>query len=173
MSRSKSRPPSRGAIAKPGRAFSVLFVNRQRLHAVRTEDIRAVLRSAAAALGASGELTVVFAGDALLRRLNRDYRFKDKPTDVLSFESGDADMGLGDVVISVPFARRNAAVFSRSLDRELQILALHGFLHVLGHDHETDHGEMEALEKRLRARFLTRPGRPGRRSGAKSGRLAA
>ena len=65
-------------------------------------------------------------------------------------------MGLGDIIISVDTARVNAARFGRTLDRELEILALHGLLHVLGYDHETDNGEMEALEKRLRARLLTR-----------------
>jgi probable rRNA maturation factor len=130
-------------------------VNRQRKHPVRLEAIRAVLEGAAAAMKVGGELAVVFAGDALLRRLNLDFRFKDKPTDVLSFPSQGPDMGLGDVVISVETAGRNAERFSHSLDRELEILALHGFLHVLGLDHETDSGEMDALEKRLRARFLS------------------
>lgn len=107
-----------------------------------------------------GELAVVFAGDALLRRLNRDYRSKDTPTDVLSFESQGEDMGLGDVIISVETARANARRFSRTLDRELEILALHGFLHAIGFDHETDRGEMETLEKGLRSRLLSRePGR--------------
>jgi probable rRNA maturation factor len=130
-------------------------VNRQRRHAIRTEAIRSVLEGAAAALKVGGELAVVFASDALLRRLNRDFRFKDKPTDVLSFPSQGADMGLGDVIISVETARGNAERFSRPLDRELEVLALHGFLHVLGFDHETDKGEMHALEKRLRARLLS------------------
>ena len=115
-----------------------------------------VLEGAAAALRVEGELALVFAGDAMLHRLNRDYRHKDKPTDVLSFESQGIDMGLGDVFISVPTARVNAARFGRTLDQELEILALHGFLHALGYDHETDDGQMEALERRLRARFLTR-----------------
>ena len=156
MRRSTSRPPSRGAITKEPGAFSVLIVNRQRRHPVRVEDIRRLLHRAADAMDVRGELAVVFAGDALLRKLNRDYRFKDQPTDVLSFEGQDADMGLGDVIISVETARANAARSQRSLDRELEILALHGFLHVLGYDHETDQGEMTALEKRLRSRFLTR-----------------
>ena len=173
MSRSRSRPPSRGAITKTDREFSVLFVNRQRRHTVRTEDIRALLHRAAAALRVKGELAVVFGGDVLLRRLNRDYRFKDKPTDVLSFESQGKDMGLGDVVIGVETARANAGRFSRTLDRELEILALHGFLHVLGYDHETDKGEMEALEKRLRARLLTRPGASARGARQGEGRVAA
>ena len=101
-------------------------------------------------------MAIVFAGDAFLRQLNRDYRFKDKPTDVLSFRGPDKDMGLGDIIISVETARKNAQGFGRSLDLELEILALHGFLHILGHDHETDEGQMEALEKRLRGRLLGR-----------------
>lgn len=149
----KHEPPSTGGL-------SVLIVNRQRKHKIKVERLRAILSGAARALKVMGEVALVFAGDGLLHRLNRDYRFKDKPTDVLSFESQGADMGLGDIFISVETARANARVFSRTLDRELEILALHGFLHVLGYDHETDNGEMEALEKRLRARLLGRPARP-------------
>jgi probable rRNA maturation factor len=157
MKARKSRPPSPRAITTE-RGLSPLIVNRQRRHPIKTKRIAALLSRAAAALEVKGDLAVVFAGDALLRRLNREYRFKDTPTDVLSFEGAGEDMGLGDVIISVETARRNAQRFSRSLDRELEILALHGFLHVLGYDHETDQGEMEALERRLRARLLT-PGR--------------
>jgi probable rRNA maturation factor len=148
----RREPPTR-----PG--LSVLVLNRQRGHRLRVDDLKNLLERAAAILEVSGDLAVVFAGDVLLRRLNRDYRAKDKPTDVLSFEGSGGDMGLGDVIISVPAARRNARALSRSLDRELEVLALHGFLHVLGYDHETDSGEMEALEKRLRARLLRREGR--------------
>ena len=133
-----------------------MVVDRQRKHRVKKDEIEKILQRAAASLNVRGELALVFGGDALLRRLNRDYRFKDKPTDVLSFESQGEDMGLGDVIISVETARANAVRLGRSLDRELEILALHGFLHVLGYDHETDNGEMEALEKQLRARLLTR-----------------
>jgi len=143
----KHEPPSTSE-------FSVVMVDRQRKHAVRKDDIRRLLGRAARSLKVRGELALVFAGDGLLRRLNREYRFKDKPTDVLSFEGPDRDEGLGDVVISVETARTNAQRFGRSLDRELEILALHGFLHVLGYDHETDDGEMEALEKRLRRSLL-------------------
>ena len=144
----KHEPPS-------PREFSVVMVDRQRKHAVRKDALRLLLERAALSLKVRGELALVFAGDALLRRLNRDYRFKDKPTDVLSFPSPDREEGLGDVVISVETARENARRFGRSLDRELEILALHGFLHVLGYDHETDDGEMDALEKRLRRSLLS------------------
>ena len=163
---------------KSAETFSVLFVNRQRRHTVRTNDIRTVLTAAAAAMEVTGELSVVFAGDALLHQLNRDFRFKDKPTDVLSFEGQGGDMGLGDVAISVETAKVNAVRFGRTLDQELEILALHGFLHALGHDHETDKGEMEALEKKLRSRFLTKralksTGRAAARGAATTRRLAA
>lgn len=156
MSRTKARPPSRRATKPEAPAFSVLIVNRQRRHSVRAENIRSLLHRAAVSMNVTGQLAVVFAGDALLRRLNRDYRSKDQPTDVLSFESQGEDMGLGDVIISVETARANAIRFSRTLDRELEILALHGFLHVLGFDHETDRGEMETLEKGLRSRLRSR-----------------
>ncbi|MBX7184537.1 MAG: rRNA maturation RNase YbeY [Vicinamibacteria bacterium] len=145
----KHEPPSTGGL-------SVLIVNRQRRHRIKADRLRALLSAAARSLKVTGEVALVFAGDRLLHRLNRDYRFKDKPTDVLSFESQGEDMGLGDIFISVETARANAKRLNRALDRELEILALHGFLHVLGYDHETDHGEMDALEKRLRARCLTR-----------------
>ncbi len=161
----KHEPPSRGAL-------KVVIVDRQRKHAVRKQDIQRVLQGAAEALEVEGEVALVFAGDALLRRLNRDYRFKDKPTDVLSFPGPDKDMGLGDVIISVETARDNATRLDRSLDRELEILALHGFLHVLGYDHETDEGEMDALEKQLRSRLLTRRRASASRRSA-SGRIAA
>jgi probable rRNA maturation factor len=101
-----------------------------------------------------GELCLVFAGDAALRRLNRRYRGKDRPTDVLSFPGPGGADGLGDVVISVPAAERNARQLGRSLAQELDVLALHGFLHVLGFDHETDDGTMDRLERRLRLRLL-------------------
>jgi probable rRNA maturation factor len=162
----KREPPSTGGL-------SVLIVNRQRKHRVRVDRIERLLAAAARSLKVRGEVALVFAGDATLRRLNRDYRFKDKPTDVLSFESQGEDMGLGDIFISVETARANAKRFSRTLDRELEILALHGFLHVLGYDHETDNGEMESLEKRLRSRLLGRNARPARVSKASLRRIAA
>ncbi|HQZ18431.1 MAG TPA: rRNA maturation RNase YbeY [Vicinamibacteria bacterium] len=162
----KREPPSTDGL-------SVLIVNRQRKHRIRVDRIERLLAGAARSLKVSGEVALVFAGDAALRRLNRDYRFKDKPTDVLSFESQGEDMGLGDIFISVETARANAKRFSRALDRELEILALHGFLHVLGYDHETDDGEMEALEKRLRAHLLARAASPARAVRGTSRRIAA
>jgi len=134
--------------------LSVVLLNRQRSRSVSPPRLRRVLRAAAQALRVRGELALVLAGDGLLRRLNRDYRGKDEATDVLSFPGGGGEAGLGDVVISVARAERNARGLGRTLAQELEVLALHGFLHVLGYDHETDDGTMERLEGRLRRRLL-------------------
>jgi probable rRNA maturation factor len=131
-------------------------LNRQRRRAVRPARLRRVLRAAARDLGVTGELAVVLAGDRALRSLNARYRGKDKPTDVLSFPGPGGDEGLGDVVISLDTAERNAHAFGRTLPQEVDVLALHGFLHVLGYDHETDDGTMDRLERRLRRRLLGR-----------------
>ena len=91
-----------------------------------------------------------------MRRLNRTYRGKDAPTDVLSFPGQETPEGphLGDVVIAVPVARRQAEAAGHSSERELRVLLLHGVLHCLGYDHETDDGTMERLERRLRRRWV-------------------
>ena len=101
---------------------------------------------------------VRFAGDLTVRRLNRDFRGQDKTTDVLSFPGDESPEGrhLGDIVISVPTAERQAAGRGAVLEQEVKLLLLHGVLHCLGHDHETDKGEMEKLEGRLRRRWLKR-----------------
>jgi probable rRNA maturation factor len=133
----------------PSPELSVVVLNRQRRQRIDAARLRRVLRGAGRTLGVGGEVSVVLAGDSLLQRLNRDFRGKDRPTDVLSFPGGGGEEGLGDVVISVPTATRNARRLGHSVSRELDILALHGFLHVLGYDHETDDGTMERLERRL------------------------
>jgi len=129
-------------------------VNRQRQRRVRPARLRRVLRAAARDLGVTGELAVVLAGDRTLRSLNARYRGKDKPTDVLSFPGPGGQEGLGDVVISLETAARNARALGRTLPQEVDVLALHGFLHVLGYDHETDDGTMDRLERRLRRELL-------------------
>ena len=139
---------------EPPGILRVTLLNRQRRRRVSAARLRRVLAGAAASLGVKGELALVLAGDRLLRRLNRQYRGKDRPTDVLSFPGDGGEAGLGDVVISVATAERNARGLGRTLPQELDVLALHGLLHVLGHDHETDDGTMDRLERRLRRRVL-------------------
>lgn len=105
----------------------------------------------------AASFVVRFTSDREIRRLNAQYRHIDKATDVLSFPD-DPEDHLGDVVISVPTARRQAAVRvgegAAGAARELRVLMLHGLLHCLGYDHETDDGAMERLEARLRRRWI-------------------
>ena len=91
----------------------------------------------------------LIAGDSELRRLNREFRGKDAPTDVLSFPAGNGR--LGDIAISLGRARAQAREFGHTTEQEIQILMLHGVLHLLGMDHETDGGRMARAEKRWRA----------------------
>lgn len=100
-------------------------------------------------------LAVRLTDDEDLRRLNRNHRGIDRSTDVLSFPGARTVEGyhLGDLAVSVPTAARQAGVQGHSLEREIKILLLHGVLHLLGYDHETDDGEMEALEGKLRRRY--------------------
>jgi probable rRNA maturation factor len=110
---------------------------------------------------AADSLGVRFTGDREMRRLNRTYRGRDAATDVISFPGGTTPEGrhLGDLVVAVPTARRQAAAAGHGVERELRALLLHGVLHCLGHDHETDDGAMERLERRLRRRWLDGGGR--------------
>ncbi len=110
-----------------------------------------------------GAVTVAIVPDGRVRRLNRVYRRKDAPTDVLSFSSEEAGC-LGDIVIAAGVARRQARAAGHSLQTELRVLALHGLLHLLGYDHDRDDGRMARLEARLRQRGGLREGlieRPG------------
>ena len=106
---------------------------------------------------ARGTVTVVLTGDAAMRSLNRDWRGVDRATDVLSFPADDDGprvrgrvRHLGDIVIATGVARRQALAAGHAYAIELKVLALHGLLHLLGYDHETDAGQMHRLERRLR-----------------------
>ena len=104
----------------------------------------------------STSLTLRLAGAAQVQALNERYRRLARPTDVLSFPGGETPEGrhLGDIVIAVPIAQRQAREAGHDLLRELRILALHGVLHCLGYDHESDGGEMERIEADLRQRWV-------------------
>lgn len=106
---------------------------------------------------ARGAVTVAVVSDARVRSLNRTFRGKDAPTDVLSFPADEPRL-LGDVVIAAGVARRQAQAAGHSLQTELRVLALHGLLHLLGYDHETDGGRMARAERRLRRRGGLREG---------------
>ena len=115
---------------------------------VRSAGLARWLESVAPAR-ARGTVTVAVVSDARVRELNRLYRRKDSATDVLSFPAGEPGQ-LGDVVIALGVARRQAAAAGHALATEFRVLALHGLLHLLGYDHERDAGEMSRLERRLR-----------------------
>jgi probable rRNA maturation factor len=111
----------------------------------------------------SADLCLSFVGDRLMRRLNRRYRDKDRSTDVLAFAAREAQMPtvtrpaprpLGDVVISVPTAIRQARREQRSLDEEIVALLVHGILHLCGYDHERS--KEEALRMQRRERMVRR-----------------
>jgi len=137
------------ALPWPG---SFLLLNRQRGEAIDRQRLTRFLEAVAADIRPVGDFSIVLVSDRAIRRYNREYGGQDKPTDVLSFR-GDPGY-LGDILISAETARRQSAR-SKSLTFEtnLERLALHGLLHLMGYDHETDDGEMRALEARLRRRF--------------------
>lgn len=149
------------------------------------EDIeplsRRALEAAAADTGVAGEVSVLFTDDAEMRVLNSQWRGKDKPTDVLSFPSdsptppGEPDF-LGDIAIGLETSRTDSLALKRPLDAHISHLLVHGFLHLLGHDHidDADAAVMEPLEVGILAKLgwpdpyqdVSPNPRPGTPSGA-------
>jgi probable rRNA maturation factor len=135
-------------------------VNRQRKMPVGCERWRKFAEKALKVAPADGAgVTVAFVSDRVMRGLNWRWRGKRGTTDVLSFPAGQDEfekvegVTLGDVVISVEQAARQAVEHGLSFENELEQLILHGVLHLCGYDHERDDGEMNRLELRLRRRL--------------------
>jgi probable rRNA maturation factor len=137
--------------------------------------------SRVAPAAARGEVTVALVSDRRMRTLNRTFRGVDRPTDVLCFGAVDAASpgrtaerrSLGDIVIATGVAGRQAAAAGHALGTELRVLALHGLLHLLGFDHDSDDGAMARTEQRLRRRGRLREGLIERRSGRARPRAGA
>jgi len=143
--------------------------NWQRVVRVRLGPLEEFLKNLREEIGLGPECVAVrLIGDAEMARLNETYRKKKGPTDVLSFPvaADSAKPGslkqqvrkarrkfLGDIAISPKVAGRNAKALGRGAGEELKVLILHGVLHLLGYDHETDRGEMERIEMRLRRKL--------------------
>lgn len=109
---------------------------------------------ACGAAGLKGAVTVVVTGSREMRSLNSRFRGKSQATDVLSFPPPALSNGFaGDIAVSLDIATRSARSLGHSVGQEVQILVLHGVLHLAGYDHEGDQGEMAAREGRLRRRF--------------------
>lgn len=138
-------------------------VNRQRKLRIDCERWRAFTENAAEVVppprSRRAEVTVAFVSDHAMRELNRRWRGKTGTTDVLSFPADQNEFEksggprLGDVVISVDQAARQAAENKLALEDEIAQLILHGLLHLCGYDHETDSGTMNRLELRLRRKL--------------------
>ena len=121
---------------------------------VRQAAIASFARKLQAQVGKGRGFDCLITGDAELQRLNREFRGKDYATDVLSFPRlARRPAPLGDIAISMTRARAQAREFGHTTEQEIQILMLHGLLHLLGFDHETDSGQMARAEKRWRARL--------------------
>ena len=146
-----------------------MILNRQRAVRLARRPLESFLRRAQQEVGIQGAgVTVCLVSDAEIARLNETFRKKKGPTDVLSFPAvarrrpvrvrrgskpANAGVDLGDIAISPTTARRYAKKNGRKLSSELRVLILHGVLHLLGYDHETDRGEMDRLEEKLRKRL--------------------
>jgi probable rRNA maturation factor len=151
-----------------------MVLNQQKRVRVKLRSLEEFARGAAALLRLRADsVTICLVADARIAEWNRLYRVKNRPTDVLSFpvaaparngngrmrrlrnapSSGGEKDYLGDIAIAPAVARRNALAAGRSFEQEMKILTLHGLLHLMGYDHETDNGEMERFEARLRRKL--------------------
>jgi probable rRNA maturation factor len=137
----------------------------QRKWQIDSQKVRRFTQKAWSAIFRSGikqaaetEITLVFLNLLQMQKYNKKYRKKDHATDVLSFPVNETNEEnnyyLGDILICIDKARENAEAAQHSLDKELQVLVLHGILHLMGYDHETDQGQMNRLEFRLRKNVI-------------------
>lgn len=143
----------------------VTVLSRHRMRGVRATDVAREARAVLRAMNEhDAELSVSLVDDAEIHRLNRDYRHKDKPTDVLAFALREGalmpgtERVLGDVIISLDTALRQAAQRRREVGAEVRTLLIHGILHLLGYDHERSPAEerrMKAMERKLAAKLAS------------------
>ena len=124
-------------------------VSERSAHGVSAAQLKRFVRRAQLLAKVKGEVDILISSSTRLRDLNRRFRRKNKPTDVLSFPRPSG----GDIAISADIARENAAHFGHALIDELKILLLHGMLHLAGYDHESDNGRMARVEARLRSQL--------------------
>jgi probable rRNA maturation factor len=128
------------------------YQNRQRRIQIDDNAVVAFLNRIAVDLAKRRDFAVVVSSDEAVRAANRQFRGISKTTDVLSFPDGE-DGRLGDILIAAGRAQAQAAQYGLTIEDELKTLALHGVLHLLGYDHETDEGQMRARETKLRKRY--------------------
>jgi probable rRNA maturation factor len=148
-----------------------LIILRKSGKGVSTKALGRFLARAKRASKLTGDVAVLVTGNHEIRGLNRRFRKKDKPTDVISFPS-DLDFVAGDIAISLDIARQNGRKLGHGTLLELKILILHGILHLAGLDHETDNGRMARREQKLRRELGLPVGLIERTNGATSKRRA-
>lgn len=157
-------PDPAPSVAKPlaasGKSSSVASSAQKNLRLPIPRTLARFLSAAQVAVRLKGQVNVLLTTDAAIRKLNRQFRGKNKATDVLSFpamnvpgiKGAEAPLA-GDLAISVPTARKQAIAQGHSLSTEIKVLMLHGLLHLAGCDHETDTGQMARREAKLRTRL--------------------
>lgn len=133
------------------------IINQQTKIKIETRQFKSFADSILSEIANGKTITVAFISDKKMAELNNQFRGKNYTTDVLSFpfenEFEDEETFLGDIVISVEQSQRQATENNLTLENEIEQLILHGILHLLGYDHETDNGEMNQLELQLREKF--------------------
>jgi len=117
---------------------------------ISRRNLRAFAQRLGSAVAGGRAFCCLITSSRELQRLNREYRKQDHTTDVLSFPAGGGNGFLGELAISFPAARSQAAEFGVRVEQEIEILMLHGLLHLLGMDHETDRGRMARAERKWR-----------------------
>jgi len=132
----------------------ITVVNGQKIHRIKKDVCRGFLSRVIRECGMNADqVSVLFTDDAVMRKYNREYRHEDRTTDVISFPAGGKNMeglvNIGDIVISVPAAFRQAQEAGWSLEKEIKKLLVHGLLHLAGFNHETDGGKMKKMENVL------------------------
>ncbi len=140
-----------------------MVIFRKRVAGLDRVSLERFVSGARRMLRLRGLINVLVTSSREVRTLNRDFRKIDKPTDVLSFTSARQPVNhlpstAGEIVLSADIARQNAARLGHPVANEIKILTLHGLLHIAGYDHECDHGQMAAIEKRLRLQLKLEPG---------------
>lgn len=144
----------------------MLLLNKQQQIRIDIQPLCVFLKDVARAVGLrENDFSVTLVGNYAIQSLNRKFRKRNSPTDVLSFPAGNVDAfpvlsaeegppRLGEIVISAPTARRQARREGHTTEEEIKLLIIHGVLHLMGYDHETDNGKMNRKEYALRAKLL-------------------
>ena len=139
-------------MSEAGRETPWHFENRQQETDIDEGKVVAFIALLARDLSMGREFSIVVSSDEEIRSANDQFRHVSQVTDVLSFPDGE-DGYLGDIMISAQRAAQQCAEHGHSIEEEIQVLALHGMLHLNGYDHEIDAGEMRRVEERLRRKY--------------------